>query len=175
MLYSQPVAIAPRTATARKPEKALTKPERRPAEQLASQVDAVLCKIKAEHLQDVFNRLAELPPSETTHITFTCIGNLPIKQTIKVSSRIFGPVNVDVFNQNLTEADIEETLAVTQDYEARVRLRNFSNLIRAMKEDRQPLEIKLVNPSEVGKFDKVVSVKRDDAGKLSACVVQSIT
>jgi len=36
-------------------------------------------------------------------------------------------------------------LRVTQDYEARISLRNYLNLIRAMKAEREPLEVKLVN------------------------------
>ena len=47
---------------------------------------------------------------------------------------MFGPANVYISSEYLTEADIEETLRVTQDYEARVRLRDYLNLIRAMKD-----------------------------------------
>jgi len=43
-----------------------------------------------------------------------------------------------------------------------------------MKEDRQPLEVKLVNAGEVG-ADKVFVVKRGDDGKMSGAVIQKIS
>ena len=39
----------------------------------------------------------------------------------------------------------------------------------------QPLEIKIVNAREVGTGDRVLAVKRDDTGKMTGAVVQSLT
>ena len=82
---------------------------------------------------------------------------------------MFGPANVNVSSEYLTEADIEETLRVTQDYEARVSLRSYLNLIRAMKAEREPLEVKLVNAGAVGS-DKAIRITRGDDGKISGAV-----
>jgi hypothetical protein len=103
-----------------------------------------------------------------------CIGNHPIKQTVKVSQRMFGPVNVYISSEYLTEADIEETLRVTQDYEARVRLRDYLNFDPCNERRVEPLVVKLVNADEVGS-DKAIRVTRDDEGKMTGAVSVSFS
>ena len=132
----------------------------------------------AEHdravIENFLKRAAELPPTERTSITFCCIGNRPIKQTIKISERVFGPANVNVSSEYLTEADIEETLRVTQDYEVRVRLHNYLNLIRSLNAEREPLEVKLTNAEAVGS-SKATRITRDDTGRITGSVTQPLT
>jgi hypothetical protein len=55
---------------------------------------------------------------------------------------------------------------------ARLRVQEFLRIVR--DEPAQPLEIKIVNASEIGKVDKIMTVKRDDTGKLSGAVVQAV-
>jgi hypothetical protein len=42
-------------------------------------------------------------------------------------------------------------------------------------EPAQPLEIKIVNAREIGAVEKILTVKRDDSGKLSGAVSQPIS
>lgn len=48
------------------------------------------------------------------------------------------------------------------------------NLSLRRDEPAQPLEIKIVNASEIGRVDKIMTVKRDDTGNLTGAVVQAI-
>jgi hypothetical protein len=70
-----------------------------------------------------------------------------------------------------TEADLLDALESVKG-SARLRVQEFLRIVRA--EPAQPLEIKIVNASEIGKVDKIMTVKRDDTGKLSGAVVQSV-
>src|SRR5262245_28508702 len=168
MPFSQPVRIAP-AATKKSLDYRGTAIAR-----AVGDIDQKLAEHDRAVIQDFCRRAAQLPPTETTSITFCCIGNHPIKQTVKVSQRMFGPANVNVSSDYLTEADIEETLRVTQDYEARVRLRNYLNLIRAIKAEPEPLAVKLVNPGAVGS-EKAIRITRDDNGKITGAVTQPLT
>jgi hypothetical protein len=47
------------------------------------------------------------------------------------------------------------------------------NLSLRRDEPAQPLEIKIVNASEIGRVDKIMTVKRDDTGNLTGAVVQA--
>ena len=56
----------------------------------------------------------------------------------------------------------------------RVQLRKFLELVRATDEQpQQPLRIEIVNPETIGTGVRVLSVKRDDAGKMTGAVVAS--
>jgi hypothetical protein len=52
--------------------------------------------------------------------------------------------------------------------EARVKIAEF---VLRQEPQPQPLEIKIVNAKEIGTGVRVLSVKRDDAGKMSGAVV----
>ena len=54
-----------------------------------------------------------------------------------------------------------------------VASREFLRIVR--NEPAQPLEIRVVNAGEVGTSAKVLTVKRDDTGKMTGAVVQSPT
>jgi len=56
---------------------------------------------------------------------------------------------------------------------ARLRVQEFLRIVR--DEPAQPLEIRVVNASEVGTGVRVLSVKRDDDGKMSGAIVASPT
>src|SRR5262245_42856674 len=106
MPFSEPVRIAPATT-----KKSLDYRGTAIARAVGD-IDQKLAEHDLAVVQNFFNRLAQLPPVETTSITFHCIGNHPIKQTVRVSQTMFGPANVNVSSEYLTEADIEEALRV---------------------------------------------------------------
>jgi hypothetical protein len=70
-----------------------------------------------------------------------------------------------------TEYDLLDALESVKG-SARLRVQEFLRIVR--DEPAQPMEIKIVNASEIGKVDKIMTVKRDDTGKLSGAVVQSV-
>ena len=49
------------------------------------------------------------------------------------------------------------------------------HFVSEVGEPAQPLEIKIVNAWEIGAVEKILTVKRDDSGKLSGAVSQPIT
>ena len=55
---------------------------------------------------------------------------------------------------------------------ARLRIQELLRIVR--DEPAQPLEIKIVNAKDIGSVAKVLTVKRDDTGKLSGAVSQPI-
>ena len=79
--------------------------------------------------------------------------------------------HVTVCIEKASEGDLLDALESVKG-SARLRVQEFLRIVR--DEPAQPLEIKIVNASEIGKADKVLTVKRDDSGKLSGAVVQSV-
>jgi len=67
-----------------------------------------------------------------------------------------------------TEGDLLDALEICKG-SARLRIKELLQIVR--DEPAQPLEIKIVNASEVGTGVRVLTVKRDDAGKMSGAVV----
>jgi hypothetical protein len=55
---------------------------------------------------------------------------------------------------------------------ARLRIQEFLRIVRA--EPAEPTLIKIVNASEINATPKVLTVKRDDSGKLTGAVTQPI-
>jgi hypothetical protein len=49
------------------------------------------------------------------------------------------------------------------------------HFVSEVGEPAQPLEIKIVNAREIGAVEKILTVKRDDSGKLSGAVSQPIS
>jgi hypothetical protein len=75
-----------------------------------------------------------------------------------------------------TEADLidaEKAAAINGTEADQVAIRKFLRIVH--NEPAQPLEIRVVNASEVGTSAKVLTVKRDDTGKMTGAVVQSPT
>jgi hypothetical protein len=70
-----------------------------------------------------------------------------------------------------TEGDLLDALESVKG-SARLRVQEFLRIVR--DEPAQPLEITIVNASAIGKVDKVITVKRDDSGKLTGAVVQAV-
>src|SRR4029077_16008745 len=68
--------------------------------------------------------------------------------------------------------DCQRELERNGNGEARVRVAEF---IAFMRRDTtpQPLRIEVVNPEQIGTGVRVLSIKRDDAGKMSGAVVAS--
>jgi hypothetical protein len=58
---------------------------------------------------------------------------------------------------------------------ASIKLRSKNSCEIVRDEPAQPMEIKIVNASEIGKVDKIMTVKRDSDGKLSGAVLQPVT
>jgi hypothetical protein len=55
---------------------------------------------------------------------------------------------------------------------SRLRVQEFLRIVR--EEPAQPLEIKIVNPREIGATEKVIRVVRNDIGKMTGAVSQPI-
>jgi hypothetical protein len=55
---------------------------------------------------------------------------------------------------------------------ARLRIQEFLRIVR--DQPAPPLEIKIVNAKEVFSTAKILSVKRDDSGKLSRATIEPI-
>jgi hypothetical protein len=55
---------------------------------------------------------------------------------------------------------------------SRLRVQEFLRIVR--DEPAQPLEIKIVNPREIGATEKVIRVVRNDIGKMTGAVSQPI-
>jgi len=56
---------------------------------------------------------------------------------------------------------------------ARLRVGEFLRIVR--NEPAQPLEIRVVNASEIGNVDKMMKVSRDDTGKLTGAIIAPIS
>jgi hypothetical protein len=69
--------------------------------------------------------------------------------------------------------DLEKDLAMHGSGRDRVEFREWLKAARA--EPAAPLEIKITNAREVGAVDKVISIKRDDSGKLSGATSMPIS
>jgi len=73
------------------------------------------------------------------------------------------------------QSELEEAIQATQDYETRVGLRTLIDHLRAEEAPREPLQIEIINADKIGKVDKIISVKRDDAGKMTGAVLQAVS
>lgn len=139
-----------------------------------------------EHLAS--DRVLVEGSTQRSGITFARVGDTVIRVSSEVekSPLVFNwAQNVvrcmaDRVSVNIAPATLAELLECQRELEkngsgeARVRVAEFIALARQGSEP-QPLEIKIVNASEIGKVDKVMTVKRDSDGKLSGAVMQSIT
>jgi hypothetical protein len=85
-------------------------------------------------------------------------------------------VSVNIAPATLAELlDCQRELEKDGSGEARVRVAESIAFMRQQSEQK-PLEIRVVNESELASPDKVISIKRDDTtGKMIAAVVQSLT
>ncbi len=70
-----------------------------------------------------------------------------------------------------TESDLVDALEVVKG-SARLRCEEFLRIVR--DQPAEPTLIKIVNASEINATPKVLTVKRDDSGKLSAAISQPI-
>lgn len=70
-----------------------------------------------------------------------------------------------------SEGDLLDALETVKG-SARLRIHEFLRIVRA--EPAQPALIKIVNASEINATPKVLTVKRDDSGKLTGAVTQPI-
>ena len=70
--------------------------------------------------------------------------------------------------------DCQRELEKNGSGEARVRVAEFIAYMRQETEP-QPLAIEIVNAKEIGSGARVLTVKRDDTGKLSGAVSQPIS
>ncbi len=56
-----------------------------------------------------------------------------------------------------------------------VQVRDWLKKLRAAEDaPKAPLEIKIVNASEIGKVDKILTIKRDSEGKMTGAVAQAV-
>jgi hypothetical protein len=139
-----------------------------------------------EHLQ----RDRVLVEGSTQHsgVTFARVGDTVIRVSSEVekSPLVFNwaqnvlrctpdRVSVNIAPATLAELlDCQRELEKNGSGEARVRVAEFIAFMR-QESKQQPLEIRVVNASELHPPDKVMMVKRDDEGKMAAVVVQSLT
>ena len=85
-------------------------------------------------------------------------------------------VSVNVAPATLGELlDCQRELELNGSGEARVKVAEFIAHMRRQENEPQPLAIEIVNAKEIGSVAKVLTVKRDDTGKLSGAVSQPIS
>src|SRR5262249_5277310 len=75
------------------------------------------------------------------------------------------------------EGDLLDAQRVVKSGHDQVQIRKWIGKLRQADEvqARAPIEIKVLNASEIGSVDKVLTVKRDSDGKLSGAVLQPVT
>ena len=78
------------------------------------------------------------------------------------------------FRPRFALVDCQRELELNGSGEARVKVAEFIAHMRQETEP-QPLAIEIVNAKEIGSVAKVLTVKRDDTGKLSGAVSQPIS
>jgi hypothetical protein len=83
-------------------------------------------------------------------------------------------VSINIAAATLAELlDCQRDLEKNGSGEARVRIAEFIAHVR-QEAQQKPLEIRVVNPEELRAPDKVISVKRNDSGKMTGAVVTAI-
>jgi hypothetical protein len=76
------------------------------------------------------------------------------------------------------EADLLNAQRCAESGEATVAVRELLNLVRAADAPpapAEPLKIEITNASEIGKIDRVLTIKRDDSGVMTGAAVESVT
>ena len=139
-----------------------------------SDIQALLVENTVHNIRQLYDGLSKFPPNDHTSITFVMIGNAPVKMTTKVrTAYIGGNAAVATLIEDLTEADVEEAMALTENYDERVRLRTLLNFIRQRETEREPLKVEIINPGAIG-ADKIMTIKRGDDGKMTGAVSVSV-
>src|SRR5262245_19666886 len=138
------------------------------------------------HLQQ--DRVLVEGSTQRSGVTFARVGDTIVRVSSEVekSPMVFNwaknvlRCNPDRVSVNISPATLAELLDGQRALErngsgeARVRVAEYIAFMR-QESQQKPLEIRVVNASELQPPDKVVSIKRGDDGKMTAAVVQSLT
>jgi hypothetical protein len=123
-------------------------------------------------VQNVFDALSKLPPKQTDHRTFAAVGDVVLSLRVLVTAGMLGAASVGLNVALATEADLEESLSSCKSHDDRVYLRKMLALVRA-ETKAEPLEIRVINASELRTPDRLMTIKRDSEGKLAGATVQN--
>jgi len=127
--------------------------------------------------------------TQRSGITFARVGDTVIRVSSEVekSPMVFDwaqnvvryapeRVSVNIAPVTLGELlDCQRELEKNGNGEARVKVAEFIAHVRQEQPQPQPLQIEIINPEKIGSTAKILTVKRDDSGKLSGAVSQPIS
>ena len=139
-----------------------------------------------DHLQQ--DRVLMEGSSQQSGITFARVGETIIKVSSEVSKSpvVFNwarnsiAVAPDRTTVNIAPATLGELLDCQRELEkngngeARVRVAEFIAHMRQEAEPAGPMRIEIVNAKEIGTTPKVMTIKRNDSGKMVGAVSQTI-
>lgn len=139
-----------------------------------------------QHLQQ--DRVLIEGSTQRSGVTFARVGDTVIRVSSEVekSPLVFNwaqnalrcvpdRVSVNIAPATLAELlDCQRELEKNGSGEARVRVAEFIAFMRQEAEPAGPLKIEIVNASEINATPKVLTVKRDDSGKLTGAITQPI-
>ena len=133
--------------------------------------DRVLLKGGTHHCGMTFAKIGDTvirvsSEVEKSPITFNWAANVVRCAPDRVSVNIAPATLGDLL-------DCQRQLERNGSGEARVRVAEFIAHVR-QEAQPQPMQIEIVNASQIGKSDKIISIKRDSEGKLSGAAVQSV-
>jgi len=102
--------------------------------------------------------------------TLTCQSPLIVYDPAH-SELIYMPAIATLDVSPAREGDLLNAMEVVKECNAKVQLRKWWEKLRRADEAQAPLEIKIVNASEIGSSaQRVFTVKRDDSGKMTGVV-----
>ena len=94
-----------------------------------------------------------------------------VERRTRAESRLLGGASVGLTTTPATKGDIQEAMSLTNDLDARARLRDLEQMITdAETQKRGPAELRIVNINEI-KSDAVRTVNRGEDGKLAGATV----
>ena len=126
--------------------------------------------------------------TQRSGVTFARVGDTVIRVSSEVekspmvfnwaqNSIRYAPDRVSVNIAPATEAELLDAQRAMEAHgtgEQRIRIREF---IAHVRNDgaTAPLQVEILNPERIGAVEKILTVKRDDTGKLSGAVSQPIS
>lgn len=161
----------------------ISKLSRRELEQLV-QTSGQLLREMAERLAAPLVLLDDRISSQTK---FVEISGALVKATVTCQSPliVYDPASNELIHSPATatldvslcrEGDLLNAMAVVKDGNAKVQLRKWCEKLRQADEPKAqaPLQVEILNPEKIGATPKVITVKRNDSGQLTAAVSQPI-
>jgi len=141
------------------------------------------CQLLAHAVDRLSRPLVLLDDKACSQTRFVEISGAILKATLTCQNgrTVYDPLNLELVCcepptitwdvQPCREGDLLNAMEVVRDGNAKVQLRKWCEKLRQADEAQAPLEIKIVNASEIGgSAPRVFTVKRDDTGKMSGVV-----